>query len=83
MAYPCYAYDALNRCIFEENHSLGCHFMNAGCPSPTRTCANLFKPTPPTGKHPCDLSPPAETTESITSATPTVMPTITAVPRAA
>ena len=25
------------RCVFEENHSLGCYFANRGCPSPTRT----------------------------------------------
>lgn len=79
-SYPCYAYDALNRCIYEENFSLGCWFQNKGCPSPTRTCTQLFKPTPPTGKrHPCDLSPPEETismpgtsTELVITASPTL-----------
>ncbi|KAF2714774.1 hypothetical protein K504DRAFT_366514 [Pleomassaria siparia CBS 279.74] len=56
VAYPCYATDALARCNFEENHSWVCWTSAGfGCPSPTRTCSNLFSPTPITGKHPCEL----------------------------
>ncbi|KAF2795597.1 hypothetical protein K505DRAFT_10888 [Melanomma pulvis-pyrius CBS 109.77] len=63
IAYPCYATDALASCNFEENHSWVCWTSaNFGCPSPTRACSDLFKPTPVTGRHPCDLSPPTEPT---------------------
>ncbi|KAH7117876.1 hypothetical protein B0J11DRAFT_94352 [Dendryphion nanum] len=55
---PCWAYDAYHTCIFEENHSYGCHIGNFVCPSPTRKCGELFTSVPLTGRHPCDLGGP-------------------------
>ncbi|KAH7076172.1 hypothetical protein FB567DRAFT_608859 [Paraphoma chrysanthemicola] len=56
--YPCWATDALQRCNYEENFSYGCYMSAAGgCPTPTRTCKNLFQPTPRPGPHPCELRP--------------------------
>ncbi|CBX97274.1 predicted protein [Plenodomus lingam JN3] len=42
-------------CNFEENFSYGC-YMEAvgGCPTPTRNCTALYKPTPRPGPHPCE-----------------------------
>ncbi|KAH9868008.1 hypothetical protein IAQ61_007315 [Plenodomus lingam] len=53
--YPCWATDALQSCNFEENFSYGC-YMEAvgGCPTPTRNCTALYKPTPRPGPHPCE-----------------------------
>ncbi|RYO17433.1 hypothetical protein AA0121_g5788 [Alternaria tenuissima] len=57
--YPCWATDALQQsCHFEENFSYGCYMQAVGgCPTPTRICSNLFKPTPRPGPHPCELGP--------------------------
>ncbi|KAH3944917.1 hypothetical protein HBI56_150200 [Parastagonospora nodorum] len=69
--YPCWATDALQKCNYEENFSYGCYMEAAGgCPTPTRACRDLFKPTPMTGRHPCDFggSPPP---------LPTLFPNIT------
>ncbi|KAF2030758.1 hypothetical protein EK21DRAFT_111629 [Setomelanomma holmii] len=46
------------RCNYEENFSYGCYMSAAGgCPTPTRTCKNLFTPSPRPGRHPCELGP--------------------------
>ncbi|KAF1829380.1 hypothetical protein BDW02DRAFT_583748 [Decorospora gaudefroyi] len=78
--YPCWATDALQSCHFEENFSFGC-FMQAvgGCPTPTRICSNLFKPTPRPGRHPCAIgpNPPNLTTSVSKSLAETTVPIIT------
>jgi hypothetical protein len=56
--YPCWATDALQRCNYEENFSYGCYMAAAGgCPTPTKNCKDLFRPTPRPGRHPCELGP--------------------------
>ncbi|KAF1961581.1 hypothetical protein CC80DRAFT_499976 [Byssothecium circinans] len=81
--YPCWATDPLQRCNFEELHSYVCWTSAArGCPTPTRACSALFRPTPVPGKHPCELGPinPPEHTDAPEPVTTTTVavPTITA-----
>lgn len=55
-SYPCWAYDDYHKCVFEENHVYGCWVgQNRACPSPSRSCGDLFTSIPLTGRHPCDL----------------------------
>ncbi|KAH7408514.1 hypothetical protein DE146DRAFT_629420 [Phaeosphaeria sp. MPI-PUGE-AT-0046c] len=75
VAYPCWATDSLQRCNYEEIFSYGCYMSAAGgCPTPTRVCKELFKPTPKTGRHPCDFGGPRPEITPAPSLTP-VLPT--------
>ncbi|KAF2821413.1 hypothetical protein CC86DRAFT_411103 [Ophiobolus disseminans] len=77
--YPCWATDALQKCNYEENFSYGCYMAAAGgCPTPTRTCKDLYQPTPRSGRHPCELgqNPPLITSVPELPSSVPVVPTL-------